>query len=169
MAVKHYLRGEEGIAYVDLYHLVKFLPSYAFPAGVVPTEAEAQANVARTQSYREAASMSIHAGDDEKDSHEKVREASEATMIATGIETRMEQGNVILEGYGGTRPSVSVEPASPEAADGTSVHPQARVTLDLPLPATTPTTQRQRGLSIRSSLSRATSRGGQRRERSFSA
>lgn len=31
--MKHYLRGEEGINYVDLYHLVKFLPSYALPAG----------------------------------------------------------------------------------------------------------------------------------------
>ncbi|VDB99760.1 unnamed protein product [Peniophora sp. CBMAI 1063] len=34
VAVKHYLRGEEGIYYVDLYHLVKFLPSYALPAGL---------------------------------------------------------------------------------------------------------------------------------------
>lgn len=33
VAVKHYLRGEEGVYYVDLYHLVKFLPSYALPAG----------------------------------------------------------------------------------------------------------------------------------------
>ncbi|EIN05575.1 UPF0187-domain-containing protein [Punctularia strigosozonata HHB-11173 SS5] len=34
VAVKHYLRGEVGIHYVDLYHLVKHLPSYALPAGV---------------------------------------------------------------------------------------------------------------------------------------
>ncbi|KZV75513.1 UPF0187-domain-containing protein [Peniophora sp. CONT] len=34
VAVKHYLRGEEGIYYVDLYHLVKYLPSYALPAGL---------------------------------------------------------------------------------------------------------------------------------------
>lgn len=34
VAVKHYLRGEEGIYYIDLYHLVKFLPSYALPAGI---------------------------------------------------------------------------------------------------------------------------------------
>ncbi|KAI8986879.1 Bestrophin, RFP-TM, chloride channel-domain-containing protein [Trametes punicea] len=34
VAVKHYLRGEEGVYYVDLYHLVKFLPSYAFPPGL---------------------------------------------------------------------------------------------------------------------------------------
>jgi len=29
VAIKHYLRGEFGIYYVDLYHLVKFLPPYA--------------------------------------------------------------------------------------------------------------------------------------------
>jgi putative membrane protein len=33
VAIKHYLRGEEGIYYEDLYHLVKFLPPYALPAG----------------------------------------------------------------------------------------------------------------------------------------
>jgi putative membrane protein len=31
--VKHYLRGEEDIYYVDLYHLTKFLPAYGLPAG----------------------------------------------------------------------------------------------------------------------------------------
>ncbi|KAG2117571.1 Bestrophin, RFP-TM, chloride channel-domain-containing protein [Suillus cothurnatus] len=31
IAVKHYLRGEDGIYYEDLYHLVKFLPVYALP------------------------------------------------------------------------------------------------------------------------------------------
>ncbi len=34
VSVKHYLRGEEGVYYVDLYHLVKFLPSYALPPGM---------------------------------------------------------------------------------------------------------------------------------------
>lgn len=34
VAVKHYLRGEETIYYEDLYHLVKFLPPYALPAGL---------------------------------------------------------------------------------------------------------------------------------------
>lgn len=34
VAVKHYLRGEDGIYYEDLYHLVKFLPPYALPAGL---------------------------------------------------------------------------------------------------------------------------------------
>ncbi|KAM6494853.1 Bestrophin, RFP-TM, chloride channel domain containing protein [Amanita muscaria] len=33
VSVKHYLRGEDGIYYKDLYYLVKFLPGYAFPAG----------------------------------------------------------------------------------------------------------------------------------------
>ncbi|EUC60697.1 bestrophin protein, partial [Rhizoctonia solani AG-3 Rhs1AP] len=31
IAVKHYLRGEDGIDYEDLYKLVKFLPAYALP------------------------------------------------------------------------------------------------------------------------------------------
>lgn len=34
VAVKHYLRGEDGIHYVDLYHLVKFLPAYALPTSI---------------------------------------------------------------------------------------------------------------------------------------
>lgn len=34
ISIKHYLRGEEGIFYEDLYHLVKFLPPYALPAGL---------------------------------------------------------------------------------------------------------------------------------------
>ncbi|KAJ3505907.1 hypothetical protein NLJ89_g7167 [Agrocybe chaxingu] len=34
VAVKHYLRGEDGIYYQDLYYLVKFLPAYALPAGM---------------------------------------------------------------------------------------------------------------------------------------
>lgn len=34
VAIKHYLRGEEGIFYEDLFHLVKFLPPYALPAGL---------------------------------------------------------------------------------------------------------------------------------------
>ncbi|PPQ90166.1 hypothetical protein CVT25_012477 [Psilocybe cyanescens] len=34
VAIKHYLRGEDSIYYQDLYHLVKFLPAYALPAGL---------------------------------------------------------------------------------------------------------------------------------------
>ncbi|EIN06573.1 UPF0187-domain-containing protein [Punctularia strigosozonata HHB-11173 SS5] len=34
VAVKHYLRGEEGIHYVDLYPLVKYLPGYGLPPGM---------------------------------------------------------------------------------------------------------------------------------------
>ncbi|KAF8730060.1 hypothetical protein AX14_005754 [Amanita brunnescens Koide BX004] len=33
VSVKHYLRGEDGIHYQDLYYIVKFLPGYALPAG----------------------------------------------------------------------------------------------------------------------------------------
>ncbi|KIJ49262.1 hypothetical protein M422DRAFT_28203 [Sphaerobolus stellatus SS14] len=34
VAVKHYLRGEVGTYYEDLWHLVKFLPAYALPPGL---------------------------------------------------------------------------------------------------------------------------------------
>lgn len=34
MSVKHYLRGEEGTYYEDLWPLVKFLPAYALPPGL---------------------------------------------------------------------------------------------------------------------------------------
>lgn len=34
VALKHYLRGEEGMYYQDLYHLVKFFPAYSLPAGM---------------------------------------------------------------------------------------------------------------------------------------
>ncbi|KAG8878375.1 hypothetical protein FRB98_006139 [Tulasnella sp. 332] len=33
VSLKHYLRGEESIYFEDLYHLVKYLPVYALPAG----------------------------------------------------------------------------------------------------------------------------------------
>ncbi|THU99024.1 UPF0187-domain-containing protein [Dendrothele bispora CBS 962.96] len=39
VAVKHYLRGEDGIYYEDLYYLVKFLPAYALPTGI-PSHAD---------------------------------------------------------------------------------------------------------------------------------
>ncbi|KAG1734207.1 Bestrophin, RFP-TM, chloride channel-domain-containing protein [Suillus paluster] len=42
VAVKHYLRGEDGIFYEDLYHLVKFLPSYALPP-TIPSVADLNA------------------------------------------------------------------------------------------------------------------------------
>jgi len=38
VAVKHYLRGEDGIYYSDLYHLVKFLPAYTLPGGIISAE-----------------------------------------------------------------------------------------------------------------------------------
>jgi putative membrane protein len=40
VSVKHYLRGEDGIYYRDLYYLVKFLPSYALPHAI-PFDADA--------------------------------------------------------------------------------------------------------------------------------
>ena len=105
VAVKHYLRGEEGIAYVDLYHLVKFLPSYAFPAGLVQTELEEASNLQRTASYRRA--------ELEKSSQD------------------------------GSRPSISVEPATPgveNAYDPAAPADAAQhVSYGLPLPVTSKT------------------------------
>lgn len=37
MATKHHLRGEDGIYYTDLYHLVKFLPPYTWSLARTPT------------------------------------------------------------------------------------------------------------------------------------
>jgi len=38
VATKHYLRSEDGIYYTDLYHLVKFLPAYALPGGIIAAD-----------------------------------------------------------------------------------------------------------------------------------
>ncbi|KAF5339585.1 hypothetical protein D9611_011411 [Ephemerocybe angulata] len=43
VAVKHYLRGEDGIYYKDLYYLVKFLPAYALPTGM-PSQTDLTSN-----------------------------------------------------------------------------------------------------------------------------
>ncbi|KAF9237450.1 Bestrophin, RFP-TM, chloride channel-domain-containing protein [Melanogaster broomeanus] len=45
VAVKHYLRGEDGIYYTDLYPLVKFLPPYALPASI-PSSADLPGDLA---------------------------------------------------------------------------------------------------------------------------
>jgi len=37
VAVKHYLRGEEDITYLDLYHTTKYLPPYTLPTGLPST------------------------------------------------------------------------------------------------------------------------------------
>lgn len=57
VAVKHYLRGEEGIYYVDLYHLVKYLPSYALPAGL-PSQTDLHSPASPTRSNNPAFSSS---------------------------------------------------------------------------------------------------------------
>ncbi|KAI5453622.1 hypothetical protein NCC49_005445 [Naganishia albida] len=55
VAVKHYLRGEEGIFYEDLYPLVKFLPSYNLPSGIPPPD---QAYADQNQSVEQLKSRS---------------------------------------------------------------------------------------------------------------
>ncbi|KAI6112252.1 Bestrophin, RFP-TM, chloride channel-domain-containing protein [Pisolithus croceorrhizus] len=44
VAVKHYLRGEDGIRYVDLWPLVKFLPPYYLPA-TIPSHVDLPAEI----------------------------------------------------------------------------------------------------------------------------
>ncbi|KAI6121146.1 Bestrophin, RFP-TM, chloride channel-domain-containing protein, partial [Pisolithus sp. B1] len=44
VAVKHYLRGEDGIRYVDLWPLVKFLPPYCLPA-TIPSHVDLPAEI----------------------------------------------------------------------------------------------------------------------------
>ncbi|KAL7424403.1 hypothetical protein Q5752_000085 [Cryptotrichosporon argae] len=47
-ALKHYLRGEEGTHYEDLYDLVNFIPALDFPSGLPdPTEASMRAGLPR--------------------------------------------------------------------------------------------------------------------------
>ncbi|KZP07968.1 UPF0187-domain-containing protein [Athelia psychrophila] len=48
VAVKHYLRGEDGIYYRDLYHLVKFLPAYALPNSLPSVEETSGDTLQRT-------------------------------------------------------------------------------------------------------------------------
>ncbi|KDN46881.1 hypothetical protein RSAG8_03958, partial [Rhizoctonia solani AG-8 WAC10335] len=50
VAVKHYLRGEEGIYYEDLYHLVKFLPAYSLPAGMPNQRVKSRTSAEITES-----------------------------------------------------------------------------------------------------------------------
>ncbi|KIY72571.1 UPF0187-domain-containing protein [Cylindrobasidium torrendii FP15055 ss-10] len=59
VAVKHYLRGEDGIYYTDLYYLVKFLPAYALPAGIPSQVDLTQVNLAEPQGTNGAALESV--------------------------------------------------------------------------------------------------------------
>lgn len=45
VSVKHYLRGEEGIYYEDLYHLVNFIPSIDLPSGMAMGNANMQSDL----------------------------------------------------------------------------------------------------------------------------
>ncbi|EJD07947.1 UPF0187-domain-containing protein [Fomitiporia mediterranea MF3/22] len=146
VAVKHYLRGEEGIAYVDLYHLVKFLPSYSFPTGVIPTEYEAAANLMRTQSYRDAQQ------EQQEQQHEKhgiERGTSDATFADT-------DGGLNGDGGFDAPVNVSIEPGTPggtyNPAAPSDGAPQPHISLGVPLPAPATTTNRKTSRRARSSF-----------------
>lgn len=57
VAVKHYLRGEDGIFYTDLYYLVKHLPAYSLPKGL-PSVGDVSDPLASPPLWRAAASDS---------------------------------------------------------------------------------------------------------------
>ncbi|KAG9094866.1 hypothetical protein FRC06_010405 [Ceratobasidium sp. 370] len=50
VATKHYLRREDGTDYVDLYHLVKFLPVYALPLGIPHEDQESEESITKAES-----------------------------------------------------------------------------------------------------------------------
>ncbi|KAI9633770.1 Bestrophin, RFP-TM, chloride channel-domain-containing protein [Dioszegia hungarica] len=61
VAVKHYLRGEEGIFYEDLYHLVRFIPSLNLPSGIPSgIEANIGSDPARRQVHKQGSASSSH-------------------------------------------------------------------------------------------------------------
>ncbi|KAH8109472.1 UPF0187-domain-containing protein [Phellopilus nigrolimitatus] len=134
VAVKHYLRGEEGINYVDLYHLVKFLPSYAFPAGMVPTELEAATNLRRTQSYRSERKTQLDdvAEDDEKQDERPSISVELASPRAESPPTNSYLSATPADGSGATatttaRPHVLLQglppPATAKSPPGTAAAP----------------------------------------------
>ncbi|WVW86382.1 hypothetical protein I302_108428 [Kwoniella bestiolae CBS 10118] len=61
VAVKHYLRGEEGILYEDLYDLVKFIPSLHLPSGI-PSSEDANIATGAFPRHHHSSSITIHSG-----------------------------------------------------------------------------------------------------------
>ncbi|KIK93068.1 hypothetical protein PAXRUDRAFT_26471 [Paxillus rubicundulus Ve08.2h10] len=61
VAVKHYLRGEDGIFYADLYPLVKFLPPYGLP-GSIPSSADLPGDLRVSESHGEDVPPSPRSG-----------------------------------------------------------------------------------------------------------
>ncbi|KAH7104703.1 UPF0187-domain-containing protein [Auriculariales sp. MPI-PUGE-AT-0066] len=79
VAVKHHLRGENGVYYVDLYHLVKMLPAYAMESGVLsPVYAHGYASRRPFQAFP-------HPSDDASDNH-----AQDFTRVGTAHTVRSE-------------------------------------------------------------------------------
>ena len=132
--MKHYLRGEEGINYLDLYHLVKFLPSYSFPEGIARDMedqcVESASNLRRTNSrasrqsvIQQQQSEQQNGGELEaKDSYDSDEKPKFTVTPATA---RQSAEDLHLA------PTASVT-----GAHSTSSGRGPHVTLELPLPAT---------------------------------
>ncbi|KAL0058351.1 hypothetical protein AAF712_014970 [Marasmius tenuissimus] len=89
VAVKHYLRGEDGIYYEDLYYLVKFLPAYDLPSGLplqrtddVPSGATHRKGCStistETQTSRGGDSTAVHS---RSPTHEFEQEPAQSTAV----------------------------------------------------------------------------------------
>jgi len=103
IAVKHYLRGEDGIYYADLYHLVKFLPAYALPAGVAaPSELD----------------LSQVVGDDDATLNGDADDDDKGDKLDEEVDEEM--------GYGSGRITTIVTPSTPQASHPISRHEQVQ-------------------------------------------
>ena len=114
VAVKHYLRGEESIYYVDLYHLVKCLPAYALPAGL-PSAVDLTSELPTSPKSPSVRSPSIH------------HRTSDIRSI-TSRRTSISHPNIRLSESGQSRSPFPPMPTIPSSVS----EPQ------LPLPVTAP-------------------------------
>ncbi|EMD36566.1 hypothetical protein CERSUDRAFT_95853 [Gelatoporia subvermispora B] len=105
VAVKHYLRGEDGVYYVDLYHLVKYLPSYALPAGIPSASVVNIADLSESPTMRNS----------ESEQFEVVSTEQGETPAATGVSKRSLQ--LPLPATSPRKTVFADAPLSPRAGD----------------------------------------------------
>lgn len=111
MAVKHYLRGEEGPYYADLYPLIKFLPSYNLPTSIT---------------------QAVVGGDTEAENIKSEVDAQEAQP--TGYGTAMKSPTQVNFGES----DMTHRNNSARTSDAATLSATAEDSATLPLPATSP-------------------------------
>lgn len=130
VAVKHYLRGEEGINYVDLYHLVKFLPSYAFPEGI-PRNMEDQC-VESTTNLKRTTSRQSHQQNGTSEEKNSYDSDEKPHFMVTPATAQQSATDLPLP------PSPSIHASSvDQASTRGNGNSGAHVKLELPHPVTT--------------------------------